>query len=100
MLKIIDSRGHSFVIHFGRVEIEWSARRHGVEDDDIWHAIENAVGYVELDSGDDQQPQRFLVLGPDGAGNLLEIVVMTTDAGDDLVIHAMPMRKSYERFLR
>jgi predicted HicB family RNase H-like nuclease len=45
---------------------------HGVPGEDIRHAIENAVAVEEV--GDD--PVRWLVLGPDRAGNLLELVVM------------------------
>jgi hypothetical protein len=35
------------------------------------------------------------VLGPDPAGNLLELVVLHFDDGRDIVIHAMPMRRHY-----
>jgi hypothetical protein len=43
-------------------------------------------------------PVRWLVLGPDRAGNLLELVVMDRPAGP-AVIHAMPMRTQYRRLL-
>jgi hypothetical protein len=43
-----------------------------VTDDDMLHAVDHAVA-VE-DAGDD--PERWLVIGPDKAGNLLEIIVM------------------------
>ena len=61
--------------------------RHGIPGEDIRHAIDNAVAVEEV--GDD--PVRWLVLGPDRAGNLLELVVMDRPAGP-AVIHAMPMR--------
>jgi hypothetical protein len=77
------------------VEIHDSARKHGVADDDILHAI-NHVLAVE-DAGDD--PDRWLLLGPDTAGNLLEVVVMTTIESTQLAIHAMPMREKYRRLL-
>jgi hypothetical protein len=38
-------------------------------------------------------------LGPDTAGNLLEVVVMTTAEGAQLAIHAMAMRDGYRRLL-
>jgi len=41
---------------------------------------------------------RWLVLGPDRAANLLELVVMDRSAGP-AVIHAMPMRAAYQRLL-
>jgi hypothetical protein len=45
-----------------------------------------------------EDPVRWLVLGPDRAGNLLELVVMDRPAGP-AVIHAMPMRSQYRRLL-
>jgi hypothetical protein len=76
------------------VQIHPLARRHGVRDDDIKHALSQAVAWVEL--GED--PSRYLVVGPDRAGNLLEIVVILLDAGV-LAIHAMPLRPSTQREL-
>jgi hypothetical protein len=46
-------------------------------DEDIHHAIDHALA-VE-DAGED--PDRWLVIGPDRAGNLLEVVVITTVEG-------------------
>lgn len=82
------------VLHLFCVEIHRSARRHGVLDEDIEHAYEHAVEWVEL--GDD--PQRYLVVGPARAGNLLELVVMEAEP-DELVIHAMALRRSTEKEL-
>jgi hypothetical protein len=78
------------------VEIHRSARKHGVADEDILHAIDHAL--VIEDIGED--PDRWLVLGPDRAINLLEVVVLTTTEGTQLAIHAMLMRPIYERLLR
>jgi hypothetical protein len=76
------------------VEILRSALRHGIVSEDIRHAIDHAITVDEV--GDD--PVRWLVLGPDRAGNLLELVVMDRPAGP-AVIHAMPMRAQYRRLL-
>lgn len=76
------------------MEIHRSARRHGVADDDIENGYRHAVSWVEL--GDD--PARYLVVGPDQAGNLLEPVVVDTRDGE-LVIHAMALRRSTQREL-
>lgn len=73
------------------MEIHPSGRRHGIADDDILHAIEYSI--VVDDLGDD--PDRWLVIGPDRAANLLEIVVLVTAEGDELIIHAMPLRPVY-----
>lgn len=37
------------------------------------------------------------MLGPDRAGNLLEIVVLVIVEGDEIAIHAMAMRAKYRR---
>jgi hypothetical protein len=79
-----------------RVKIHASARKHGVADEDILHAIDHAL--VIEDIGED--PDRWLVLGSDRAANMLEVVVLTTVEGTRLAIHAMSMRPIYERLLR
>lgn len=77
------------------MEIHPSARRHGITDEDILHAIEHSV--VVEDLGED--PDRWLVIGPDHAANLLEIVLLITSDGDELIIHAMPLRPAYRKLL-
>jgi hypothetical protein len=47
----------------------------------------------------DDEPRRTLLLGPDRAGNLLELVVLELDDARRLVIHAMPMRPMYRDLL-
>ena len=76
------------------IEVLRSAFRHGIPTDDIHHAVRNAVAVEEV--GED--PVRYLVLGPDRAGRLLELVVMDRPQGP-AVIHAMGMRPKYERLL-
>jgi hypothetical protein len=76
------------------VEILRSALRHGIPGKDILHAVNHAITVEQV--GED--PVRWLVLGPDRAGNLLELVVMDRPAGP-AVIHAMPMRAQYRRLL-
>lgn len=78
------------------VEVHASARRHRVADEDIFHATVHALA-IE-DAGED--PDRWLVIGPDRAGNLLEVVVPTTVEKTALVIHAMPMRAKFRRLLQ
>ncbi len=72
-----------------------SARRHGVADEDIAHVLQHVI--APEDAGED--PDRWLVIGPDRAGNLLEIIVLVTDT-HEIVIHAMPMRPKYRRLLK
>lgn len=55
------------------------------------HAVDHSM--VVEDVGED--PDRWLVIGPDRAANLLEVVVLITAEGDELIIHAMPLRATY-----
>lgn len=50
--------------------------------------------------GGARDPDRWLVIGPDRAGNLLEIVVLITGTSDEIIIHAMPMRPKYRKLLQ
>jgi hypothetical protein len=77
------------------VEIHSSARRHNIADEDMLHAVENRL--VVEDLGDD--PNRWLVVGPDRAANMLEVVVLLTEEGTEMIIHAMPLRPIYRRLL-
>lgn len=52
----------------------------------IFHVIRNATVVEEIA----EDPTRYLVLGADRAGNLLELVVLDRPHGP-AVIHAMPM---------
>ena len=72
-----------------RVAIHSSARRHGVADEDVLHACEHAITWLE--PSDD--PRRYLLAGPDSASNLLELFVLGLD-DVVLVIHAMSLRRS------
>jgi len=85
----------SFVLRFHRVEVFKSALRHGLEINDILYALEHAMVLEEIDD----DPLRWLVLGPDRAARFLELVVLDRPQGP-AVIHAMPMRTKYEQLLR
>lgn len=68
------------------VEIFDSARKHGIAEGDILHAIAHALAEGEQDDG------TVLYLGPDRASNLLEVISVIRDSGTEIVIHAMSMR--------
>lgn len=74
------------------MEIHPSARRHGSADEDIEHAVTNAMAI------EDQDDTR-LYLGPARDARLLEVVTIVRDDGSELAIHAMRMRPKYERLL-
>lgn len=59
------------------------------------HAVANSVAVEDL--GDD--PDRWLLIGPDRAANLLELVVLVASDGAEMIIHAMPLRPIYRRLL-
>lgn len=75
------------------MEIHSSARKHGVADEDIEHAIDNVM------SIDDQDDDTRLYLGPARNADLLEVVTIVRNDGSELVIHAMKMRPKYRRLL-
>ena len=56
-----------------RVEIHRSAFKHGVAEEDLRHAIDNALRWFDLDPDSDPP---VLAIGPDRAGNLLEVIVL------------------------
>lgn len=71
------------------MEIADNARKHGVADEDIEHAVHNAIRVVS-------QGDRDLYIGADRTGRLLEVVVLD-DEGHPVAIHAMALRpKFYE----
>jgi hypothetical protein len=72
------------------VEILPSARKHGISDDDIRHAITNAIAAIKhLEQND-----FTMLIGPDRSVGLIEVGVLETD-DQDYVIHAMPARQKY-----
>ena len=77
------------------MEIHPSARNHGVADEDIRHAVDHALAIENAG----EYPDRWLVIGPDRAANLLGVVVLVTTEGSQLAIHAMRMRAEYRRLI-
>jgi hypothetical protein len=75
------------------VDVHSSARKHGIADDDMQHAAENAMPI------EDQDDDTRLYLGPARNAEILEVVTIVRDDGSELAIHAMPMRAKYQRLL-
>jgi hypothetical protein len=73
------------------VEILPAAYKHHVEEGDINHAYDNCLAWVRID----EDPLRFMLVGPDRSGNLLELIELVTEELE-LVYHAMPLRRSTE----
>jgi hypothetical protein len=74
------------------VEIADSARRHGIEDEDIRHAVR--IPFRRILHADD----RVLIIGPDRSGKLLEVVVIDPE-DHPAVIHAMALRRKFYDYL-
>jgi hypothetical protein len=74
------------------VRIGEPARKHGLPETDVLHAVRNAVLRIEMDE------DLTMLIGPAGDGGLLEIGVLD---GDDLVVvRAMALRAKFYRFLK
>ena len=86
----------SVKVEFTRVQITSSARKHDIDDDDITHAWENALRYVEYEYDGEE---RLLVIGPDTSGNLLELVAVPADE-PTRIVHADRLRPRFHDFLR
>ena len=66
-----------------------SARKHGIQDDDVLHAYRHPVRVFEV--GD-----LIMLIGGDRSGRLLE-VGMTEAEGIEFIVHAMPARSKFVR---
>lgn len=75
------------------MEIHRSARNHGIDDTVIRHALDHAITVIDLEPKAD--PPKVFAIGPDRAGNLLEIIWLELGDDVDLVIHAMPLRPTF-----
>lgn len=68
-----------------------SARGHGVNDDDMLHALRNHVRLYAMDEG------FTMAVGPAANAVLLEVGFVESDDGYLIIVHAMQAR---EKFLR
>ena len=64
------------------------AREHGVPDQDIEHAVRNAIRqYIDDDFA--------IMIGPARDGALVEIGILDLEGEDPVVTHAMPARPKF-----
>ena len=75
------------------LQVHNSALKHGCTVEDISHAVDMALYEGVLDEEND--PPKVLVIGPDHAGNLIELVGGEVAEGDLLIWHADRCRKAY-----
>jgi hypothetical protein len=70
------------------------ARKHGIADEDIAHAVAHVVVFIATND------EGFTMLaGPARNGALLEIGVLDIDGDDPVVIHADNLRRSFYQYL-
>ncbi|WP_206673487.1 toxin [Pseudactinotalea terrae] len=78
-------------------ELHRSARSHfrrdRLDDAAVLYASSHVLQSRPLDDEDD--PRRWLMIGADPAGRLLELVTLIYDDGYELIIHAMKARIQY-----
>ena len=82
----------SFVLRYTELEIHETALKHGISNLDIRHVCANSSDIFELDQ--ESYEIKILIIGPDSAGNLLEVIGLETNNQSLLIIHAMKIRKS------
>lgn len=70
-----------------------SALKHGFSIEDVSHAYDMWLYEGVIDG--DAEPPKVLTIGPDSAGNLLELVGTSLASGDHVVWHAMKCRATY-----
>ncbi|MGO1538469.1 MAG: toxin [Leucobacter sp.] len=79
------------------LELHTSARKHyqrdRLDDAAVLYAAAHILHSRPLD--DDDDPRRWLMVGSDPAGRLLELVTLVYDDGYELIIHAMKVRAQY-----
>jgi hypothetical protein len=80
------------------VQIRQSALKHGVTVDAINHAVEYAL-FADEDLEEGSDPPKMLILGPDTAANLIEVIGTANADGELIVFHAMAARTAYRRLL-
>jgi hypothetical protein len=76
---------------FTNFEFNPAAFKHGVTEDDIYWVFLRTV-FEDLMEGEDN---KYLRLGFDGRGNLLEVMYNLIDEQSVNIFHAMKCRKSF-----
>ena len=72
-----------------------SAHKHGILDKDIEHIFNNAINSIIIE----EFPLKFMVFGFDTVGRALEIGYFVNEQGEDIIMHAMKIRRKYQKYL-
>ncbi len=73
------------------MRVHHSALKHGIESSDSVRAAENPIFLRDLS----EDPHRQLRIGFDTYGRVLDVIVLTSDDGEQLLIHSMKARDKY-----
>lgn len=71
------------------MRIAESAHKHGISDEDVRHAVANAIRFHDLDEG------LVMIVGPSTSRALIEVGIVTADDDEPIVVHAMPARAKF-----
>ena len=71
------------------MEIKASARKHGVRDGDMLHALRHHWRHIDTDD-----PEVTILIGPSTTGEPLEVAVLRHHEGA-AIIHAMSARRKF-----
>lgn len=71
------------------MRIAETARRHGVADEDMLHAVRNAMAEWEFED------EFTMLLGPARNADLLEVGVIGIETDEVVIVHAMRARRRY-----
>lgn len=77
------------------VEFNESAFKHGIDKEDILHALKSRVYAAAIEG----LPEKYAVIGFDRAGNPLEVMYNPVDDNTITVFHAMKARKSFIKMI-
>ncbi|MCL2665173.1 MAG: hypothetical protein FWE82_06135 [Defluviitaleaceae bacterium] len=80
---------------FGNIEFNKSAFKHGISESDIYWAFIHSC----YDGPIEDMENKFLRLGFDKSGNLLEIMYNEIDENNINVFYAMKCRKIYYKLI-
>ncbi len=72
-----------------------SARKHNISDDDILHAERSNFRTIKAEN----DPSLILVIGYSWSGAFIEVGIADQGTEDERIIHAMPLRPEFDRFL-
>jgi hypothetical protein len=79
------------------LRIKDSALRHGLTRETISHAHDMAIAGALIDSNND--PPKLLIIGPDEAGNLVELIGGDSPLGERVIWHADRLSPQYHNLL-